>query len=191
MHAARLELLAQPEPLARARDVRELGGELAAVDLLQQRQDVLELHARVARAGQTARRELALQVGLVEPEEVEAQHGGRGPIPQTERIEIRDLMPAQAVDLDQPRDGRLLLDGRSGSAAAAAAAPVRAALPQALRYGLDDRPVRNLGAAGARACRSIGAIPAGRCPARRGTAHRAIRRRSRWLPAGATYRTDA
>ena len=146
MDAARLELLAQPEPLARARHVRELGGELAAVDLLQQRQDVLELHARVARAGEPARRELALQVRLVEPEEVEAQHGRSGTLPQAERIEIRDLMTAQAVDLDQPRDGRLLLDGRSGVGRGAAGAPCALRLPQALRYGLNDRAVRDFGA---------------------------------------------
>ncbi len=81
MDAASFELLAQPEPLARARHVRELGGELAAVDLLQQRQDVLELHTRVARASETARRELALQVGLVQSQEVEAQHGGGRTLP--------------------------------------------------------------------------------------------------------------
>ena len=142
VHAARLELLAQPQALARPRHVRELRGELAAIDLLQQRQDVLELHARVARACQPARRELALQVRLVEAEEIEAQHGRRGPLPQTERIEIGDLVAAQAVDLDQARDGGLLLDRPGASVSRRRRGARRAALPQPLRYGLNDRAVR-------------------------------------------------
>ncbi len=146
MNSARLELLAQPEPLSRARHVRELRGELAAVDLLQERQDVLELHARVARTCQPTRRELALQVRLVQSQEVEAQHGRSGTIPQSERIEIRDLMAAQTVDLDQPRDSRLFLDRRSGLGSGDGSAARRGTLPHALGYGLNDRPVRNFGA---------------------------------------------
>ncbi len=110
MHAARFELLAQPQALARSRDVRELGRQLAAVDALQQRQDVLQLHALVTGAGQAAGGELARQIGLVEAQEIEAQDRGRRPLPQPERVEVRDLMAAQAIDLDQPRDRRLLLD---------------------------------------------------------------------------------
>ena len=147
MDAGRLELLAKPEPLAGPRHVRELGSELAAVDLLQQRQDVLELHARVAGAGQPARRKLARQVRFVETEEIEAQHGRRGPLPHAERIEIGDLMAAQAVDLDQARDGRLLLDGRRGFRRRCRRRSCALRLPQALRYGLNDRAVRNFGVA--------------------------------------------
>ena len=118
VHAGRFELLAQPEPLAGARDVRELGRELAAVDLLQQREDVLELHSLFSCAGQAARVELAREIGLVEPEEVEGEHGRDRPLPEPERIEVRDLMTAEAVDLDQARDrGLLLARGRVGAPA--------------------------------------------------------------------------
>ncbi len=81
MHAARLELLTEPEALASARDVRELGRELAAVDLLQQREDILQLHPLLAGAAETAGVELARQVRVVEAEEVERQHRGHGPVP--------------------------------------------------------------------------------------------------------------
>ena len=81
-----------------------------------------------------------VQIGLVEPEEIEAQHGRRGTFPHPERIEIRDLMPAEAIDLDQAGNGRLLLDRGRGFGARCRRRTVRAALPQALRYGLDDGP---------------------------------------------------
>jgi hypothetical protein len=112
MRQAVFEALSQPQALAGAGDVRELGRELAAVDPLQQRQDVLQLHAGVARSRQAAGIELAAEIGRLEPEEVELQHGRRVPFPQTQRIEVRDLVPAQTVDLDQPRHGGLLLARR-------------------------------------------------------------------------------
>src|SRR5690606_32199147 len=109
VRAAVLEAFPQPQPLARTGDVRELRRELAAVDLPQQRDDVLQLHPRVPGAGETAGIKLAAEIRRLDAEEVELQHGGRVPLPQSERIEIRDLMTAQAVYLDQPRNGGLLL----------------------------------------------------------------------------------
>ena len=106
------EALAQPQPLAGAGDVRELGRELAAIDVLQQREDVAQLHARVARAREAARVELAIEIALVEPEEIELEHGRHVALPEPERIEVGDLMAAQAVDLDQARDRGLLLARR-------------------------------------------------------------------------------
>ena len=91
VHAARFELLAQPQPLARARHVRELGGELAAIDLLQQRQDVLELHARVAGAGQPAQVrpvENSREVRLVEPKIEADTAAGRSHSPSGSRSAI-------------------------------------------------------------------------------------------------------
>src|SRR5690606_33911511 len=93
-------------------NVCELGRELAAIDFLQQREDVLQPHTRVPGPGKPARVELAIEIGGLDAEEIELQHGRRVPFPQTERIEVRDLVAAKAVDLDQARDGRLLLAGR-------------------------------------------------------------------------------
>src|SRR5690606_21251405 len=100
--------LAQPQPLARSRNVRKLRGELSAVDLSKQREDIVQLHSRVTGPGQPAGIELAIEIRRLDAEEVELEHRRRMPLPQAERIEVRDLMAAQAVDLDQPRDGRLL-----------------------------------------------------------------------------------
>ena len=79
--AARLELLAEPEALTGARDVREFGRELPAIDPPEQREDVLQLHPLLAGAAETAGVELARQVGVVEAEEVERQNRGHGPLP--------------------------------------------------------------------------------------------------------------
>src|SRR5690606_3343938 len=95
MGTAVLEALAQPKPLARTRDVRELGRELAAVDLAQQREDILQLHASVAGSGQAARIELAVEVGRLDTEKIELQDRGRMPLPQAERIQIRNLVAAE------------------------------------------------------------------------------------------------
>src|SRR5690606_23190844 len=100
MRAAILEPLAEPQALPCPGNVRELSRELPAVDLLQQREDVAQLHAAVARPGEAAGVELAIEVLGLDAEEVELEHRGGVPLPQPERIEIRDLMPAQAVNLD-------------------------------------------------------------------------------------------
>ena len=119
VHSARLELLAKPEPLASARNVRKLRCELAAVDLLQQREDVLELHPRSGpcppdRPSKNSR----ARSDSSSPRKSKLKHRRNGPLPHAERIEIGDLVAAKAVDLDQPRDGGLLLDRREPLASA-------------------------------------------------------------------------
>src|SRR5688572_2854984 len=57
-------------------------------------------------------------------------------------------MTAQAVDLDQPRDRGLLLDRGRGFAHGRRGATRCDALPQTLRYGLNDRSVWNFGVGG-------------------------------------------
>src|SRR5690606_12425921 len=148
MRAGVLEPLPQPQALPGAGNVRELGGQLAAVDLLQQRENVAQLHSGVTGAGQAARVKLAVEVRGLDTEEVELQHGGRVPLPQPERIEIRDLVPAQAIDLDQARDRGLLLAGRRIRGRRDARRP-RAGLlgePPAQRFA--DRAVGNVAVIG-------------------------------------------
>src|SRR5690606_16442598 len=104
-----LELLPEPQTLPGTGNVRELRRELAAIDLLQERDDVRELHPRVAGPREPAGVELLVEIALVEPEELELQHRRGMPFPEAERIEIGDLVTAKAVNLDQAGDGGLLL----------------------------------------------------------------------------------
>src|SRR5690606_20658974 len=97
VHPAILEALAQPQPLARPGNVRELGGGLPAVDLSEQRQGLVQLHPRVPGPGEPAGIELAVEIRRLDAEEIELQHRRRVPLPQAERIEVRDLVPAQAI----------------------------------------------------------------------------------------------
>src|SRR5690606_2160138 len=145
MHAAVLETLTQPQPLSRTGNVRELGRELSAVNLSEQREDVVQLHPRVPGSSEPAGVELAVEIRRLDTEEVELQHGRRMPLPQAERIEVRDLVAAQAIDLDQPRDGRLLLARRRIGGRRDARGRGRR-LSQPLADRLADRPVRNLAA---------------------------------------------
>ncbi len=57
-----LEALAQPQSLAGTRYVCEFGANLAAIDLLEQRHDVFQLHAPIAGPGQPACKKLGLHV---------------------------------------------------------------------------------------------------------------------------------
>ncbi len=97
----RLEALAQPQTLTGPGDMRRLDTNLAAVDFFQERQYVAQLHALVAAARKAAGVELGIHVGLGQAEVVELQHAGHAPLHDAERINIGDLVPAQAVHLDE------------------------------------------------------------------------------------------
>jgi hypothetical protein len=56
------------------------------------------------------------------------------------------LVTAEAVDLNQPRDSGLLLDRGNRIGCRGSGGAQRPTLAQALRYGLNDRTVRNFGA---------------------------------------------
>ncbi len=112
-----LEVLTQPEALAGARYVRKLCRELAAIDVPEQCENVAELHALAACAGKTAGKELGIEVVPTQTEEVELEHGRHVAAHEPQRVDIGDLMTAQAVDLDQARYRCLLLDRRHQPAA--------------------------------------------------------------------------
>ena len=59
-----LEAILQPQPLGLVRDVRELRADGAAVDLLQLRDDLAQLEARLDRVVAAAGMELGVEIGL-------------------------------------------------------------------------------------------------------------------------------
>jgi hypothetical protein len=73
---------------------------LAAIDRSEQGDDVAQLHARITRSGETARIELRVHVGLGEAQVIELENARDTPLHQSQGIEIRNLVPAQAVDLE-------------------------------------------------------------------------------------------
>ncbi len=113
-----LEVLAQPETLACTRDMGDFDRRLAAVNGPEQRDDVAQLHARVAGAGEPARVELGVHVGLREAQVIELEYARNAPLHQAQRIKVRYLVPTQAVDLDQSRHRSLLLGRRPRQLAA-------------------------------------------------------------------------
>src|SRR5690606_18322294 len=146
MRHAVFEALAQPQALTRTGDMRELRGELAAVDSLQKREDVLQLHARVAGAGQPARVELLAEIVRFQAQEVELEHRGGMAFPEPERIEVGDLVAAKAIDLDQPRNGGLLFARRRIGGRRHAGGDRACPRPglQPLGEGLPERTAREL-----------------------------------------------
>ena len=140
----RLETLAQPQSFARPRQVRELGADLAAVNSLEHCEDLPQRHVLRADAGQAAGVELRIHVGLTEPEVIELQHRRHVTPPQSQRVEVGDLMPPHAVDLDEPCDGRLLLACGTGAFARRAAGCSTRRL-QPTSDGSGQRPVGDVG----------------------------------------------
>jgi len=104
-----LEPLLDPALLHRIGDVHVLRAHRPAVDPLEPLDDIAEgqLIRRVERAGI----EGAVQVRLGEPVvgRVEIRH--RRLRPQVERVDVRGLVAAEAVGVDQPQHRRLLLGG--------------------------------------------------------------------------------
>ena len=82
LRAPDLEAVLQPETLGLVRDVRELGADRAAVDVLQLLDDLAQLEARLDRAVAAAGEEFGVEVGLGEAEVVEAHHLGHRPLQQ-------------------------------------------------------------------------------------------------------------
>jgi hypothetical protein len=101
----------------------KLHSQLAAVDLLQQRNDLFQLHARVTGACKAPGEKLTSKVSLIQAEKIELQYGRHMALPQSEGIEIGNLVTAKTVDLYQPRHGRLLLTGVPVEMAGDASAP--------------------------------------------------------------------
>ncbi len=82
--------------------MREFGADLAAVNSLQERENVLQLHPGATRPGQPPGVKLLFEIPVFDSEEIELQHGRDVSLPEPERIKIRDLVSAEAVDLNQP-----------------------------------------------------------------------------------------
>ncbi len=106
---ALFESLAQPQALPGPRYVRDLDSDLAAVNGLEQFENVAQFHALFRCARQATRKKLGIHVGLIQAEIIEFEHARHTPLHQSQRVDVRDLVPAQAVDLDQARYSRLFL----------------------------------------------------------------------------------
>ena len=111
LHASELEFVLQPQPLVGVRDVGELGADVAAVDGLEPRDDLAQRralgHPVVAACGV----ELRVEIRIAEARVVEVEHARARALQQPQRIDVRDQVPAVAVDLHQPRHGGLLFTG--------------------------------------------------------------------------------
>ena len=111
------ESLPQPEPLPGTGYVGEFHGDPAAIDPFQHVQDIPEFHPRVSGSGKPSGEVLGVQVGFIEAEKIQLHDRWRGPFPQVQGIQVRDLMPTQTVDLNEPGYRSLLfahlLDGRA------------------------------------------------------------------------------
>ena len=116
--------------------MRDLRTDLAAVHFLEQRKNLSELHALVAPAGQATGKKLGVHVGLGQAEIVKLEDAGDRAMHQPQRIDIGDLVSAQTIDLNQPRDRRLLFARRRGAtrsrsrSTCGAAAPIARLLQQ-------------------------------------------------------------
>ena len=120
--------------------------DLAAVDRLQQGNNVPELHALVAGSRQSAGKEFAVQIGFGQTEVVQLQYAGHWPLHETERVDVGDLVPAQAVGLYQSRYSGLFFAGRHGAPGtcrphAACATAISGLIQQVISY----RRVRDFG----------------------------------------------
>ena len=62
----------------------------------------------MSRPGEPAGEELSVQVGFVESEKIQLHDGRYGSLPQAQGIQVRNLVPAQTVDLYQARHRSLL-----------------------------------------------------------------------------------
>ncbi len=103
-----LELRLQPQPLLGIRHMREFRPDVAAVDVLELRQDVPKLHAPRHRLRGAAGHELGVEVPRREAEVIEVEHPRARARRECERVDRRDEVPAIDPHLDEPRDRRLL-----------------------------------------------------------------------------------
>ena len=101
LHARRLEIILQPQPLLGIRDVREFGADGVAVDELERREDVAQLAARRNRRSAAAGEEFGLHVRVGQPEVLEIEHVRLGALLQAQGVEVGDQVAAIRVDLDQ------------------------------------------------------------------------------------------
>ena len=129
MQPAVLEAVLQPQPLVARRDVRELGADAAGVDVPELLQDLRQLHLLVDAARAARGVEHRVHVGLGQADIGGIEHARHRALHQAERIDVRDQVAAVGVELDQARDGRLLLAVAMARVrrAVAGAAPVGAA----------------------------------------------------------------
>jgi uncharacterized protein YabE (DUF348 family) len=91
--------------------VGEFSTDFAAVNFPEQRNDVTQLHAPIAGTGQPTGHELGIHVAVAKAEIVQLQDARRRPLHEAQRVNVSDLVAAQAIDLDQPRNSRLFLAG--------------------------------------------------------------------------------
>src|SRR6185295_597254 len=84
-HASLLVTILEPEALLRIRHVRELGAERVAVDVLQLRQDVAQLHEARDGCGTAASEKFRIEIGARETEVLELEHAWNLTLHQAER----------------------------------------------------------------------------------------------------------
>ena len=82
--------------------MREFGADLAAINPVEQLNNVAQLHALVARSGKTAREKLGIHVGFGQTEILQLQNARDRTFHDAQRIDIGYLVTAQAIDLDEP-----------------------------------------------------------------------------------------
>ena len=98
----------------------KLGTDLAAIDFLEKRDDIGQFHARIAGTRKATGEEFGIEIGLGQTEKIGVQHRRYRPFEQLQRIDVGDLVAAQRIDLNQPRDRSLLFVGGNTARARAA-----------------------------------------------------------------------
>ena len=81
--------------------MRELCANLAAVNVLRQFQDIAQLHACITGPGKTTRIKLAVHVTFGQTQVVQFENARNWALHQTQRINVRYLVTAQAVNLNK------------------------------------------------------------------------------------------
>ena len=109
MEPAVLETVLKPQALFARRNVRELRADAPGIDVPELLQDLRQLHLLVDAARAAAGVEIEIHVGFGQADVGGIEHARHRPLHQAERVDVRDQVAAVRVELDQARDGGLLL----------------------------------------------------------------------------------
>ncbi len=113
LQAPVLETVLQPQALVGFRYMGELGANATRIDLAQLHENLAQLHLLLDASRAAAGVELGLHVGIRQTHIGWLEHARHRPLHQAERVDVGDQVAAIRVELDQPRNGRLLF-GISG-----------------------------------------------------------------------------
>ena len=109
-----LEAVLKPQALFARRNVRELRADAPGIDVPQLLQELRQLHLLVDAARAAAGVEVEIHVGFGEADVGRIEHARHWPLHEAERVDVRDQVAAVRVELDEARDGGLLLADRGG-----------------------------------------------------------------------------